>query len=115
MKKILARLIWIPLGLALVVFLVANRAPVAISLDPLSADDPSIATPPLPLWLWLTLALLIGFFLGAAGMWASARPARLKAKADRRELANLKQEAARAAAPPGTAPSLEVRDLESAV
>ncbi|MEQ1930471.1 MAG: lipopolysaccharide assembly protein LapA domain-containing protein [Parvularculaceae bacterium] len=100
MKKILGRLLWFPLGLAVVWFLVANRQPVAISLDALSIDNPAIASPPLPLWLWLIASLLVGFFLGAFGMWASARPARRKARAEARELKNLRAEAAARGAPP---------------
>ena len=97
MKKVLARLIWVPLGLAFVAFLVANREPVRVSLDPLSSDDPAIATAPLPLFVWLALALLIGVGLGAAGMWVSGRPARRRARLEHRELKALK------AAPPAAA------------
>lgn len=93
MKKIVSRLIWFPVGVLLVLFLVANRQLVAVSLDPLSTDNPAIATPPAPLWLWLLLALLIGVFTGAAGMWMSGRPARAQARAEHRELKALKREA----------------------
>jgi hypothetical protein len=94
MKKVVARLIWIPLGLLFVVFLVANREPVAVSLDPLSTDDPAIATPPLPLFLWLALSMLFGIGLGAAAIWSSAGPARRRARAEHRELKSLKERAA---------------------
>jgi hypothetical protein len=93
MKKIVSRLIWFPFGVLLVLFLVANRQLVAVSLDPLSTENPAIATPPAPLWLWLLLALLIGIFTGAAGTWMSGRTARARARAEHRELKTLKREA----------------------
>ncbi len=107
MKKVLRWVVWVPLAAILVLFLVANRAPVALSLDPLSAASPAVATPALPLWLWLVVALLIGFFLGAGGMWMSDRELRVRAKADRLELKALKKAAASevvAKAPPPAAP-----------
>lgn len=91
MKKLLRWVVFIPVGAALVLFLVANRAPVALSFDPISTASPAIATPALPLWLWLVLALLIGLACGAAGMWVSDRELRIRAKADRLELKALKK------------------------
>lgn len=109
MKKVLYRLVWVPLGALLVVFFVANREPVAVSLDPLSTDSPALATPALPLWVWLVFSTLFGFALGALGMWTSARPARIKARAEHRELLALKNDQAarpRLGDPP---PTLEAR------
>ncbi len=106
MKKIVSRLIWFPVGALLVLFLVANRQPVAVSLDPLSTDHPVLASPPLPLWVWLLLALLIGIFTGAAGLWASTRPARARARAEHKELKALKRQAPAPAAPPVLEPEL---------
>ncbi|MGF1542937.1 MAG: LapA family protein [Parvularculaceae bacterium] len=80
------------LAVALAAFLVANRQPVAISLDPVNADDPFLATPAAPLWVWLTLALLIGVGLGAGGMWASGRRKRETARANRLAVKELKRE-----------------------
>ncbi|HXI85876.1 MAG TPA: LapA family protein [Parvularculaceae bacterium] len=110
MKKLLSRLIWLPIGFVFVMFLVANRQPVAISLDPISVEHPAITTPALWLWFWLVLAFLIGFFAGAAGMWMSSKSGRQKARAEHRELKALKKELAAApkrAAPPDALPSLQ--------
>jgi hypothetical protein len=109
MKKFAGWLVYLLIGLPFVVFLVANRAPVAISLDPFNADDPGIATPPLPLWFWLATALLIGFALGVIGMWLSGRPNRLKAKANMRELKSLRSALAQKTAD-GEPPMLDVRE-----
>jgi len=91
-KKLLSRLIWLPLGLFLVVFLVANRNPVAVSLDPFSVENPVLATPALPMWVWMILMLLIGFFLGAMTSWIGGRDKRKRALADRKEVKKLRKE-----------------------
>lgn len=103
MNKVLRWVVFVPLGALIVLFLIANRQPVALSLDPFSTENPAVATPPVFLWVWLILALLIGFFIGAAGMWMSERELRIRARADRLELKALKKaaaDAARAADPP---------------
>jgi uncharacterized protein YneF (UPF0154 family) len=100
MKKILRWVVVIPVGALIVLFLIANRKLVALSLDPFSTDAPAIATPALPLWIWLILALFVGFFMGAAGMWVSDRELRIRAKTDRLELKALKKAMADAEAAP---------------
>ncbi|MCB2098902.1 MAG: LapA family protein [Parvularculaceae bacterium] len=109
MRKVLRWLVFFPVGAILVVFLIANRQPVAISLDPFSVSNPAIATPPIFLWVWLMLALLTGVGLGAAGMWMSGRELRIRAKADRLELKALKKAAAQShpSTPPQTLPSTQ--------
>jgi len=92
MKKLLSRLVWVPVGLALVVFLVANRQLVPVSLDPFSTENPAIATPALPLWVWLMLMLLVGYFLGAMTLWLSGRGRRKQANLERKELKALRKE-----------------------
>lgn len=89
-RKLLRWLVFVPLAVLLVVFLFANRRPVAISFDPFSTVAPSLATPPAPLWLWLGLSILLGVGLGASAMWRGARRARRQAKVARKELAAFK-------------------------
>ena len=93
-SKWLFRLIWIPILLFAVAFLVANRAPVAISLDPFNAENPALATPKVFLWFWLVLMLFIGVALGSLGTWLSGRETRIQARANRREVKALKKELA---------------------
>lgn len=100
MKRFFRWVLWIPVGAAIVLFLIANRAPVTLSFDPLSG---AAATPALPLWLWLVLALLSGFALGALGMWMSGRELRVRARADRLELKAMKK----ASAAPAETPNVE--------
>lgn len=93
MKRLVRWLVTIPAGAMLVVFLVANRAPIALSFDPLSTAAPALATPALPLWIWLVLFLLSGVGLGAGAMWLSGHELRSRARADRLELKALKKAA----------------------
>lgn len=94
MKSVLRWVVAVPLGVIVVLFLIANRSPIALSFDPISTASPALSTPALPLWLWLIFFLFIGFFAGAAGMWVSDRELRVRAKADRLELKALKAAAA---------------------
>lgn len=98
MKKVLRWAVFIPFGAILVLFLIANRQPVALSLDPFSTEAPALATPAVFLWVWLVLALLVGFFAGAIGMWVSDRELRIRAKAERQEIKALKKQLADAQA-----------------
>lgn len=104
MKKWLYRIVWIPVLAAAVLFLVANRGPVAISLDPFNAETPALATPALPLWFWLMAMLFAGVGLGALGMWLSGAERRAQARDNRRELNAVKKELAAMTARAGTAP-----------
>lgn len=94
MKKWLFRIIWIPVLLGAVLFLVANRTMVPISLDPFRPDNPALSTPAFPLWFWLMMMLFIGVGLGALGSWFSGRDARVEGRRNRREIKALKKEVA---------------------
>jgi uncharacterized integral membrane protein len=64
-RKIVAALILVPLAVVIIAFALANRQAVPISLDPFGSDQSSaFVTPPLPLFLWLILALILGVLIG---------------------------------------------------
>lgn len=90
--KYISLLFYTALGAVCVAFFFANRQSVAISLDPVNVENPSIATPLMPLWVWLMTFLLIGLGVGAVGMWLSGRPRRRKLNLMREELKTLKKE-----------------------
>lgn len=92
MKKWLFRIFWIPVFLVAVVFLLANRQLVAISLDPFNADNPAVTTPAFFLWVWLSLMLMIGFAAGAVGMWISGRDKRIEARTAKKALKAMTKE-----------------------
>ena len=92
MKKWLFRLLWIPVLIIAVLFLVANRQPIVISLDPFNADAPALTSFQAPLWAWLIVTLFVGLGLGALGAWISARPKRAAAHADHKLVKQLRRE-----------------------
>ncbi|HEV2954688.1 MAG TPA: lipopolysaccharide assembly protein LapA domain-containing protein [Xanthobacteraceae bacterium] len=68
MRKFFAAVILIPLAILMVMFAVANRASVAISLDPFSANAPAL-TVHVPLFLLLLIVLIVGVLVGGIAAW----------------------------------------------
>ena len=100
MRKLVTYFLFLLLGLVLVVFFVSNRQPVFISMDPTNIETPALALGPMPLWAALAFTLMIGFLLGAFGMWLSAGTLRRKAKDRKKEIRRLEGELALAAGAP---------------
>ncbi len=92
MKKWLFRIFWIPVLMLAVLFLVANRQMLAISLDPFSATSPAVTTFPMPLWFWLILMLFVGVALGSMATWRSGASQRQKLRLQARDLKSLQGE-----------------------
>lgn len=67
-RKIVTVLILLPVALLIVLFAVANRAPVAVSLDPF-AGQPPMFDASLPLFLLLLVVLIVGVIVGGAAAW----------------------------------------------
>jgi uncharacterized integral membrane protein len=110
LRKIVTALILIPIALLIVVFAVANRGAVTISLDPFVGDPPMVAAA-LPLFLLLLVVLILGVVVGGIAAWMRQsrwrrRARRLSAelKASRAETETLRRqlESASAAAQPPT-------------
>jgi uncharacterized integral membrane protein len=68
MRKFIAALILVPLAILMVMFAVANRGSVTISLDPFSASAPALSVP-VPMFLLLLIALIIGVLVGGIAAW----------------------------------------------
>jgi uncharacterized integral membrane protein len=68
LRKIITALILVPLGLVLLVFMVANRHAVTVSLDPFGSDAPALSAT-LPLFLVILLCLLTGVVVGGTATW----------------------------------------------
>ncbi|MEK7244892.1 MAG: lipopolysaccharide assembly protein LapA domain-containing protein [Pseudomonadota bacterium] len=96
MGRLIGWLIGAPLAAAAAVFAVANRTSVVADLWPLPW------TMEAPLYLFVLLALLVGFLAGAAVAWASSLAAKRRVRAAARvEIEAARREvAARAAMPP---------------
>ena len=92
MRRFLTGLLAILLAIALVVLLVANRQLAYLSLDPTNADDPALAIGPTWTAVHIVVGLLIGFVLGAIGMWSSGAAKRAELRRSRREVRRLEEE-----------------------
>ena len=91
MPRIFTTLFLIVLAPILVAFFFANREDVVISFDPTSLSDPAISLE-LPLWAGLSGSLMVGFVLGAIGMWISNTRLRRRADERKRKVAELERE-----------------------
>jgi uncharacterized integral membrane protein len=78
-RNIVRVLILVPLALLIVMFAVANRAPVLIGLDPFGAQPPMFAFIS-PLYLALMAALIFGVVVGGVAAWMSQGPRRRRAR-----------------------------------
>jgi hypothetical protein len=91
MKRAIRLIILIPLGIVLVAFALANRAPVIFSLDPFRPDAP-MASFSLPLFVALLATLLIGVAIGGIATWFGQGKWRRAARTRGRALAALQRD-----------------------
>ena len=113
-------LLTLPATVVVVIFAVSNHAPVTLDFWPLPLflDVPVIAL--------IFGCVVAGFFAGAVTMWVSGARRRRQARADRREVGELKREVQRLqqrhieqtrgadAAAPTPVPSTDIRRLPAA-
>jgi uncharacterized integral membrane protein len=99
MRKFFTALIFIPLGLILIIFAVANRHFVTVSFDPFNSTDPSVAIR-LPLFVVIILVAILGVVAGGSATWfrqrrwrRAARQHEADARAARSEVADLRSAA----------------------
>ncbi len=105
-RRIIAALILLPIAAAIVLFAVANRAPVTVSLDPFAGEPPLFAVA-VPLFLLVLMVLILGVIVGGISAWMRQsrwrrRARRLSAelKAARAENETLRRQLANATAAP---------------
>ena len=67
-NRFLTIAVFIPLAVVLVALAVANRAPVAFTLDPFNPGNPGL-TVSLPLFIYLFAALALGLVVGSVATW----------------------------------------------
>jgi uncharacterized integral membrane protein len=68
LRKILTAIVIVPLAVVLIVFAVANRHPVTVSLDPFASNAPAVSVT-LPLFALVFLLVIVGVFIGSAATW----------------------------------------------
>lgn len=107
MKAFLKALVLIPIALVIVLFAVANRAPVRVSLDPFSRDLPMLSYE-LPLFVIVLVAIFVGVLIGGLASWIAQGKHRKAARRGRREVEALRSEtqALRSAVPDSALPAL---------
>jgi len=110
MKAFFKALVLVPVALIVVLFSVANRAPVRVSLDPISRDAPAFALD-LPLFAVILAAIAVGILIGGFASWLAQGKHRKAARVNRREADKLRNEAQslRAAVPDSALPALTNR------
>ena len=85
MKRLVTWLFGLPTLLILLLFALANRQMVQVSLDPLVPEDPWLALQ-MPLWLVFYAGILLGLLVGGLVAWARQSKWRRKARHFQREL-----------------------------
>jgi uncharacterized integral membrane protein len=93
MRKFFTALIVVPLGLLFIVFAVANRHLITVSLDPFNSGDPSVSVT-MPLFVVIIGVAILGVVAGGAATWFRQRHWR---RAARQHEADARQAQARLA------------------
>ena len=89
MRTFLKALILLPVAILVVLFAVANRGPVTLSLDPFSRDNPEIAFT-VPLFALLFAAVMLGVVIGGTGTWLAQSKHRRAERMYKREARRLR-------------------------
>lgn len=91
LNKLFTILIAVPLGIVLVVFAVANRHAVTVSLDPFGSEAPSLSAT-MPLFLLVLLLIGLGVLAGGGATWLTQGRWRRTARALDAEARQLRAE-----------------------
>jgi len=112
MRKFFTALVLIPLGLIFVVFAVANRHWVTVSLDPFNSADPAVGFT-LPLFVVIIAVAIAGVAAGGSATWfrqrhwrRAARQHQADAQQARAQLADLRAAALASRGDPQRFPAL---------
>jgi uncharacterized integral membrane protein len=106
LRKILTAIVVIPLALILIVFAVANRHSVTVSLDPFASNEPAVSFT-LPLFALIIVVLIVGVLIGGTATWLRQGRWRWIAQRFEADLRNLRAKIAAiegGQGPPATGP-----------
>jgi uncharacterized integral membrane protein len=70
LRTLLTVVVLVPLALVILLFAVANRQWISVSLDPFSAPEPALAVS-LPVFFVVLLAVMAGVLIGGTATWLS--------------------------------------------
>ncbi|WP_028745259.1 lipopolysaccharide assembly protein LapA domain-containing protein [Rhizobium mesoamericanum] len=93
-KKITNLLIFLPLGIILIIFCVANRQVVTLAFNPFRPEDQALSLSA-PLFVFIFIALIIGILLGSAATWLNQAKYRKRVRIEAMEAARWQAEADR--------------------
>jgi len=91
LRKIVTILILVPIAVAFLMFAVANRQIVTVSLDPFGAPEPAYSIR-MPLFLLIFVFLIAGVLLGGIAAWLRQGRHRRASRVLRSDLAGLRRE-----------------------
>jgi uncharacterized integral membrane protein len=95
MRKVLAWIVLVPIAVLALIFAVANRQLVTISVDPFSVENPAYAVQ-VPAFLVIFISLIVGVILGGTAVWFGKLRWQMAAHRAEKELARLRTERAEA-------------------
>jgi uncharacterized integral membrane protein len=98
-NRIVLIVVFVPLAVILIALAVANREPVAFTLDPFNPGNPAL-TLTLPLFIYFFLVLAIGVVIGSAVTWLRQGRYRKLARQRGLEAETLRQAVKSPPAPP---------------
>ena len=90
-RRIVTALILVPLAIALIMFAVANREIVTVSLDPFDPAQPALAVR-MPLFILIFVFLILGVLLGGFAAWLRQGRHRRASRALRSDISGLRRE-----------------------
>jgi uncharacterized integral membrane protein len=93
MRSIIRIIVFVPLGLLLLFFAMANRGMVRVGLDPFAANDPTAPSFEAPLFLVALASAAIGVVAGSMSTWLSHRRHRRDAREARKDAKKARAEA----------------------
>ncbi|CAN7143658.1 DUF1049 domain-containing protein [Rhizobium sp. LjRoot258] len=93
-KKITNLLIFLPLGIILIIFCVANRQIVTLAFNPFRPDD-QVLSLSAPFFVFIFITLMIGMLVGSAATWLAQGKYRKRARTEAKEAVRWQTEADR--------------------
>jgi uncharacterized integral membrane protein len=95
MRRVLAWIVLAPIAILALIFAVANRQLVTISVDPFSIEAPAYAVQ-VPAFLVIFVSLIFGVIIGGTAVWFGKLRWQMAAHRAEKELARLRTERAEA-------------------
>lgn len=91
-KRLIGWFILVPISILLVIFALANRQQITLNFDPISAENPLIASVNLPLFIVIFFMLVLGILLGAIAVFFSQAKIKNQRNKLKKQVKNLELE-----------------------